>query len=115
MAPAQDSSGNLWEARRAPRKGAVKFIWFKVLGEEHEAIARSCDVSRTGIGLHTAEPIAPGKLVFVEVITASGAVSFVGRVAHCSATDDLQRVGIQVDTMPPNDRPAWEKLVHEGR
>ena len=115
MTPAHDSSGSEQEARRTPRTGAVKFIWFKVLGEETESIARSCDVSAGGIGITAPAAVTVGKLVFVEVITAGGAVSFVGRVAHCSAVAQLSRIGIQIDTMPPNDRPAWERLVNEGR
>ena len=115
MAAAETSSGAQPSGRRMPRRGAVKLIWYKVIGQEEEAIARSCDVSVSGMGLYTTHPVATGEEVFVEVITASGAVSCVGRVMHCREHGEYYRVGLQIEAMPPNDRGTWKKLVDEGK
>jgi hypothetical protein len=114
-AAAKTSSGDQPSGRRMPRRGAVKLIWYKVIGQPEEAIARSCDVSAGGIGLHTTHPVATGEEVFVEVITASGAVSFLGRVMHCRQQGEYHRVGLKIEAMPPNDRSPWKKLVDEGK
>lgn len=105
--------------RKEERREVVSFVWYKLLpvdpatGERSfEGVARSCDISPSGVGMVIARPLDPGAWVFLELGLRVGRVSVVGRVRHCHPMDGgLFRVGCALDVMPPNDRQAVAKLL----
>lgn len=101
------------DLRQAPRNPMIRFVWYRVLVEDGpaaEGVARSCDVSNSGIGIQTTREIPPGATLFVEIAAQDFNLSAVGRVVHCAARGDTYRVGIAFVVIPPNDRPLLRKL-----
>lgn len=107
------------ERRSSERISLVRFIWYKVIDEEHradekprEGISRMCDISKTGVGIYVTQPIAAGTRVFLEVSTTGENLSAVGQVANTRPTPQgLYRVGIHFIAIPPNDRLALDNLL----
>ncbi len=98
----------------------MNFIWYRVLqnGEDgacegpEEGVARSCDLSASGIGLVTPREIGKGSLLMLEVMTTAGNLSAVGRVCHVRpAAEGCFRLGLELEAMPPNDRRLWAELT----
>jgi hypothetical protein len=99
--------------RKQRRHSLVRFVWYRPLdrdGAKREGVARSCDLSLSGIGIYTTRPLEPGTSVFVEIAAREFNLSAVGEVAHCTAAGDTFRVGIAFVVLPPNDRALLRQL-----
>jgi hypothetical protein len=100
------------DARRAERHRAIQFLWFHCLDGESGGLARTVDVSETGVGFITTQDVALRERVFVVLLTPFGRVSAIARVAHRSVLPEgTFRVGVQLEIVPPPDRVAWATLT----
>jgi len=106
------------ERRRAKRLTLNEFIWYHVVDEDGGAASANgvcilVDISETGIGFCTAEPLPIGATVFVEINTKEIEVSAVGRVVHTTfiATRHY-RSGLRFESIPPNDRLMLGKALN---
>ena len=105
--------------RAAKRRPVVNFVWYRVLidlGEEGDdalcGIARSCDVSASGVGIFTPRPLPDGELIFLEIATRKGNLSGVGTIIYSRQVErGLHRVGIRLEIVPPNDRPLLGRIL----
>jgi len=105
--------------RVAKRRSVVNFVWYRVLvdlSEESDdalcGIARSCDVSESGVGIFTPRPLPDGELIFLEIATRKGNLSSVGTIVYSRQVErGLHRVGIRLEIVPPNDRPILAKVL----
>ena len=105
------------DSRGSPRKIAtryttVNFVWYQVLGDLDavqedvvEGIAKSSDISTSGVGLLVPTGLPVGRLVFLEIATKTFNLSAVGKVVYSNLLEGgTQRAGIQFLVIPPNDR-----------
>jgi hypothetical protein len=100
------------ERRIAKRHSLVRFVWYKVLTNEFdqlesslEGISKSCDISETGVGLHTTSPISIDTPVFLEIATLKFNISCIGKVAYSRKSENSYfRIGVRFVLLPPNDR-----------
>lgn len=105
--------------RIAPRHPTVNFIWYKELIDEDvdttvpaEGISRSCDISKTGLGLYTANPLTKERLIFVEMVAKEFNLSAVGKIVHVKQMKDgLYRAGIHFLAIPPTDRRSMNEFL----
>jgi len=96
----------------AVRYTTVNFVWYQVLSDEigkeqskFEGIAKSCDISVSGVGLLVPNGLPVGRMVFIEIATKTFNMSAVGKIVYSNPTEGAtQRVGIQFLVVPPNDR-----------
>jgi hypothetical protein len=103
------------ERRTNPRQQYVNFAWYKRIDVSgpggEEGVAHSCDVSKTGAGLVVGRPLPAGAQLFVELLIRGGRVSMVATVMHCRELENERyRIGIEIDVMPPMDRPIWDTM-----
>jgi len=99
------------ERRRAKRFSSNEFIWYHVVDDQEdpsstssEGVCLLTDVSETGIGFCTADPLPIGKRVFVEIATKIVDISAVGRIVHSAFVANRHyRAGLCFEAMPPND------------
>lgn len=107
------------EMRRAERHSCVKFAWYRRIDEgtevapgAEEGIARSCDISETGVGLIVPSELPVGARVFVEIVTTAGNLNFIGRVMHCRPRDEgCYRAGIHMEIVPPTNRTTLMRIM----
>jgi len=105
--------------RRAERRPIVAFVWYQIIGSQgprdaagYSGIARSCDISKGGLGIFTSRPLPAGTLAFVEIATADGNVSAVGKIVHSvEVREGYHRSGVQLEIVPPNDRALLARLL----
>jgi hypothetical protein len=102
--------------RTAARRPYVNFVWYRALTtSEDEGVARSCDVSQSGIGIVTPRALEVGTLLMLEVVTSAGNLSAVARVQHTrDSAGDCFRLGLEIVTMPPTDRSLWATLTADA-
>lgn len=104
------------EQRLNERSSLVTFCWYKRIDdaalESDEGVAQVRDVSQGGLGLMTSNALAVGARLLVEIVSDVGRVSALGRVTHCMrASEHAHRVGLRIETVPPNDQVTWRRLV----
>lgn len=99
------------ELRQSGRSRVVGFAWFQVLGESEGGLARSCDLSSSGLGLVTSRAIEPGLRVFLKLMHRGRSVSVVGNVMHCRQEGALYRVGLQLEVVAPDDRTTIDWIL----
>lgn len=83
-------------------------------GEEAptEGMARSCDISKSGVGLVLTRPLPVGERIFLELVCDDGSVSLIGRVVHCSRRPDgFWRTGLDIEIVPPTDRLTLSRIT----
>jgi hypothetical protein len=105
--------------RAEERRSVVNFVWYRVLVDLEEkaddelcGIARSCDVSASGVGIFTPRPLPSGELIFLEIATRKGSLSGVGTIVYSRQVErGLHRAGIRLEIVPPNDRPLWARIL----
>jgi len=105
--------------RAEERRSVVNFVWYRVLVDlDAEAdddlcgIARSCDVSASGVGIYTPRALPAGELIFLEIATRKGNLSGVGTIVYSRLVErGLHRVGIRLEIVPPNDRPLLARII----
>ncbi len=112
------------DRRKRRRVPYIKFAWYRTvhdtsMGSEEdpdslEGISRTCDISRTGIGIVVARPIAVGTLVFVEIATDQTNLSGIGKVMNSARIQSgMHRVGIHWLVVPPNDELLLGQMCEE--
>ncbi len=100
------------DGRSAPRTKFVQFVWFQDLDAPNGSLARSVDISETGVGFITSHEVTMGARVFLMLLTPFGRISSIARVVHCSkAGEDSFRIGVRLEIVPPTDKAAWATLV----
>ena len=81
-----------FERRRAERRYAMNFLDYEVISAEGETIgrglARTLNVSTTGLLLETGQFFEPGQLLRITLGLESDLVQLTGRVAHSQPRDD---------------------------
>jgi hypothetical protein len=117
-APAQSASA---EQRRSRRQLFTKFVWYcrvREAGESsgplEEGLAHACDISASGVGVVTSQPIAANARLFLEIAAKAGTLSLVARVTHCRKESDGKfRLGLDLEVVPPNDRATLARILGE--
>jgi hypothetical protein len=101
--------------RSASRRSCVQFVWYcSVEDATKRGLARTVDVSAGGLGLVTTHKIARGEKFFVVVVTRFGRVNVLARAMHVQDVEpDSCRVGLQIEIIPPTDKPVWQRLLQE--
>jgi len=92
-------SDDLFERRQAERRYALNFLDFEVLSAEGRVqgrgLARTLDVSDSGLRLETSRFFEPGQKLRITVGLKNDLVQLVGQVVSCQPeNDDLCRSGI---------------------
>jgi hypothetical protein len=98
--------------RKAERHPTINFVWYRVIGiradEDQnpvEGLAKSCNISETGLGLLVPIPLPVDEKIFVEIAIKNFNLSAVGRIVFSIPIEgNYQQVGIQFLAVPPNDR-----------
>jgi hypothetical protein len=93
----------------------VNFVWYcSIEGGGARGLARTVDVSAGGLGFVAAHTIALGERFFVVVETRFGRVALLGKVVHVEEPEPgLYRAGLQIEIIPPTDKPNWQRLLRE--
>lgn len=108
------------DRRAARRVRLLKFAWYCGLegaaGTRLEGLARSCDVSVSGVALWVAQPVPVGTRLFVEIVSGELCLSAVGLVVRSVAADGGQvQLGIHFQVVPPNDQVALTRFCGHVR
>jgi hypothetical protein len=81
-----------FERRRAERRYAMNFLDFEIVSAEGEilgrGLARTLNVSETGLLLETGQFFEPGQLLRITLGLENALVQLTGRVAHSRPCDD---------------------------
>jgi hypothetical protein len=109
------------ERRAADRHPVVALVWYCLLGPDSgqsgpylDGLAKSTDVSVTGIGFYSTTPLPEGERIFIEITIRRVSISCVGRIVHCRESQGGRyRIGIHFLVIPPNDR--FLLRAHFGR
>jgi hypothetical protein len=104
------------EKRKSQRRALFTFCWYKRVDDaaldNEEAVANLQDVSDGGLGMLTPQAPPIGARLLVEIVSNVGRVSLLGRVSNCAPLNGrAYRVGLRVETVPPNDLATWRKMV----
>jgi PilZ domain len=105
------------EQRSSERFPLVTFCWYKRIDDAaedtEEAMGKLCDVSEGGVGLLSTKAAPVGARLLLEIVSKAGRVSLLGTVTYCVATGNRGglRIGVKINTVPPNDRANWRKIV----
>lgn len=104
------------DQRRTPRHEYINFGWYKRIDsgarDAEQGVARSCDVSDSGVGMILTRPLPKAAQLFLELIGRAGSISAIGTVMHCADVGNgCFRVGIRIDSIPPTDELTWQQMV----
>jgi hypothetical protein len=112
--PLADTPRPTVDARSAPRTKFVQFLWFQDLEATSGSLARSIDISDTGVGFVASHEVGMGARIFLILLTPFGRISSIARVVHCSkAGEGSFRIGVRLEIVPPTDKAAWATLVEK--
>ena len=105
---------DLFERRRAERRYALNFLDYEILSDSGQAIgrglARTLDVSETGLRLETGQFFEPGQRLRITLGLANDLVQVKGRVVNSRPeTDDLCSSGVIFLEFDPADRITYQK------
>ena len=89
-----------FERRRAERRYAMNFLDYEIVSPTGETVgrglARTLNVSMTGLLLETGQFLDPGQALRITLGLADDLVQVLGRVAHSQPVDDdLCNTGVQ--------------------
>jgi hypothetical protein len=106
------------DRRASARYDFATFVWFKRIDDganpSEEGVARSCDISETGVGLVTAKLLPAGAQLFLKLVASGASVSVIARVTHCRPVDNGSfRLGLKIECIPPTDRQTWMWLASQ--
>jgi hypothetical protein len=89
----------------------VALVWFCRLGKgedfesQGDGLAKTADLSATGVGFDANESITTGEKIFLEISVTKASISCVGQVVYCRPLPGGRfRIGVHFLVMPPNDR-----------
>lgn len=103
-----------FERRRAERRYAMNFLDYEIVSPGGEPIgrglARTLNVSATGLLLETGQFFEPGQLLRITLGMENDLVALTGRVAHSQPLDDdLCRAGIQFVEFAEADQQIFRR------
>lgn len=103
-----------FERRRAERRYAMNFLDYEIVSPEGETIgrglARTLNVSASGLLLETGQFFEPGQLLRITLGLENDLVALTGRVAHSQPLDDdLCSTGIQFVEFAEADHPVFRR------
>ena len=111
-----------FERRRAERRYAMNFLDYEIVSPEGETLgrglARTLNVSETGLLLETGQFFEPGQLLRITMGLENDLVQLTGRVAHSRPRDDdLCTTGVhfvEFDQAKPADFPPLFRDLAQG-
>ena len=103
---------NLFERRRAERRSALKFLDYETLSDTGEVtgrgLARTLNVSDTGLRLETGEFFEPGQKLRITLGLAEDLVQVAGQIMHSEPVDDeLCSSGVMFLEFAEDDREVY--------
>jgi hypothetical protein len=107
-------SDDLFERRRAKRRYALNFLDYEILSDSGvptgRGLARTLDVSASGLRLETGQYFEPGQVLRITLCLGNDLVQVKGRVVNSRPeTDDLCSSGIIFLEFEPADRITYQK------
>lgn len=107
-------SDDLFERRQAERRYALNFLDYEVISGSGEVLgrglARTLDVSETGMRLETSQFFDAGQLLRITLGLDNDLVQVNGRVVNCHpVNDDLCSSGVMFLEFDPEDRLTYQK------
>jgi hypothetical protein len=109
-----------FERRRAERRYAMNFLDYEIvspLGETlGRGLARTLNVSATGLLLETGRCFEPGQLLRITLGLENALVQLIGRVAHSQPLDDeLCTTGVQFVEFNPSEQKTYQRYFEALR
>lgn len=88
-----------FERRRAERCDTLNFLDYEILADDGETVgrglARTLNISETGLLLETGQPFDPGQSLRITLALANELVQVIGQVVYSQpASDDLCTAGV---------------------
>ena len=107
-------SDDLFERRRAERRYALNFLDYEILSDSGEVLgrglARTLNVSETGLRLETGQFFEPGQLLRITLGLGNDLVQVrAGSINSRPETDDLCSSGVMFLEFDPADRSIYQK------
>jgi hypothetical protein len=107
-------SDDLFEQRRAERRYALNFLDYEILSASGlvlgRGLARTLNVSKTGLRLETGQFFEPGQQLRITLGLGNDLVQVSGRVVNSRPeTDDLCSSGVMFIEFDPADRIIYQK------
>ena len=105
---------DLFERRRAERRYALKFLDYEILSANDEVIgrglARTLNVSDTGLLIETGQFIEPGQNLRITLGMANDLVQMRGQVMHSGPVDDdLCSAGVMFLVFDQEEQALYQK------
>ena len=109
-----------FERRRAERRYALNFLDYEIVSTQGETIgrglARTLNVSATGLLLETGQYFEPGQPLRITLGLANDLVQLLGRVVHAQPVDDdLCSAGVQFVEFDPDERKTYQRFFEALR
>ena len=109
-----------FERRRAERRYAMNFLDYEIVSPAGETIgrglARTLNVSATGLLLETGQFFEPGQLLRITLGLENDLVQLTGRVAHSRPLDDdLCTTGVQFVEFDPAEQKTYQRYFEALR
>lgn len=103
-----------FERRRAERRSAMNFLDYEIVSSDGETLgrglARTLNVSATGLLLETGQFFEPGQLLRITLGLENDLVALTGRVAHSQPLDDdLCSTGVQFVEFAEADQQVFRR------
>jgi hypothetical protein len=103
-----------FERRCAERRYAMNFLDYEIVSEQGETLgrglARTLNVSATGLLLETGQFFEPGQALRITLGLANDLVQLVGRVVHAQpVNDELCSAGIQFVEFDQTDQQLYQR------
>jgi hypothetical protein len=109
-----------FERRRAERRYAMNFLDYEIVSAEGATVgrglARTLNVSATGLLLETGQFFEPGQALRITLGLANELVQLVGRVVHAQpVNDELCSAGVQFVEFDQADRQLYQRYFEALR
>lgn len=109
---------SLFERRRAERRYALKFLDYEILSDDGavtgRGLARTINVSETGLLLETGQFFEPGQRLRVTLGLVDELVQVTGQIMHSRPVDDeLCSSGLMFLEFDPDDQAIYQKHFEE--
>ena len=109
---------DMFERRQAERRYALKFLDYEVISEKGEVLsrglARTLDVSETGLRLETGDFFDPGQHLRITLGLDNDLVQMDGKVINSQpTTDELCASGVMFLEIDDADRSTYQRHFDE--